>query len=167
MIGNNSDDVVWMKRALDLARLAGETGDVPVGAVVVEDGVLLGASGNATLRTVDPTAHAELLAIRAAAKSVGNYRLTGATLYATLEPCAMCAGALVWARVRRVVIAARDPKAGAAGSVLDVLAHPRLNHRPLVEFGLMEEEAAELLRAFFRARRVGAARSGDAPSGLL
>jgi len=146
-----------MRRALDLARGAAERGEVPVGAVVAQDGRILGEGANGSIAAQDPTAHAELLAIRAAAAALGNYRLSGCTLYTTLEPCAMCAGAAVWARVDRVVMAARDPKAGAAGSVLTVIPHPALNHRPALEFGLLEEEARALLQDFFRAKRQKAA----------
>lgn len=142
-----------MRRALDLARRAAEEGEVPVGAVVARDNRILGEGWNQSIAAQDPTAHAELLAIRQAAQALGNYRLTGCTLYTTLEPCAMCAGAMVWARVERVVMAAKDPKAGAAGSVLTVIPHPALNHRPLVEFGPGEEEACTLLQEFFRDKR--------------
>ena len=150
------DDAGWMARALDEARLAPAHDDVPIGAVVVSgDGRLIGSAHNERERGVDPTAHAEILALRAAAAAVGSWRVLGATLYVTLEPCAMCAGAIVLARVPRVVFGCADPKAGAAGSVLDVLAQPQLNHRPEVVGGVLESECAELLRAFFRARRGG------------
>ena len=143
-----------MRLALAEARGALDTGDVPVGAVVVgADGVVLGSGRNAREACQDPTAHAELLALRAAAAAVGSWRLAGATLVVTLEPCTMCAGAAVLARVDRVVYGAPDPKAGAAGSVLDVLGEPRLNHRPQVAGGLLAEECAAVLRAFFRSRR--------------
>lgn len=150
---SDSDDARWMRRALDRAAAAAAAGEVPVGAVVVGGDGILGESGNATLAEGDPTAHAELVAIRAAARSAGNHRLSGATLYTTLEPCPMCAGAIIQARIERVVIAAADPKAGAAGSVVSVIPNSAFNHRPVVEFGLMAEESAELLRSFFRARR--------------
>lgn len=141
-----------MSDALSLAASAAAIGEVPVGAVVVIDGAV--ASGmNAPISSNDPTAHAEMIAIRAAAERIGNYRLKDATLYTTLEPCAMCAGAIVHARIDRVVIALRDPKAGAAGSLLSVIPNDRLNHRPDVEFGLMEEESLALLQSFFAARR--------------
>ena len=147
-----------MRRALDAAARASAHGDVPIGAVLVRNDeaggeeVLAEAANERELRT-DPTAHAEVLVLREAAGLLGGWRLPGTTLYVTLEPCAMCAGAIVLARVPRVVYAAPDPKAGAAGSVLDVLAEPRLNHRPEVVGGVLAEEAGELLRDFFRARR--------------
>jgi tRNA(adenine34) deaminase len=139
--------------ALDAARAAGARGDVPIGAVIARDGELLAAAGNERELRADPTAHAEILALRAAAAKLGGWRLPGCTLFVTLEPCAMCAGAIVLARVPRVVYGAPDPKAGAAGSVLDVLGEPRLNHTPEVEAGLLEDESASLLRSFFAARR--------------
>lgn len=143
-----------MARALELAASAEARGEVPVGAVLIDaDGAVLGEGGNCVITTADPTAHAEIVALRAAAAAIDNYRLPDTTLYVTLEPCAMCAGALVNARVQRVVYAARDPRAGAAGSVFQVLDHPVLNHRCRVEQGPMEEEAGERLRAFFRSRR--------------
>jgi len=142
-----------MRTALELAASAAEAGDVPIGAVIVRDGAVLAGACNERERLPDPTAHAEILAIRAAANALGGWRLPGTTLYVTLEPCAMCAGAIVLARIPRVVFATPDPKAGAAGSVLDVLGDRRLNHRPLVEGGLLAEEASAQLRAFFAARR--------------
>ena len=149
-----SPDVRWMRRALDLAREAAHRGEVPVGAVLVAaDGTWLAEAHNAPIRENDPSAHAEMLALRAAGKRVGNYRLPGTTLYVTLEPCAMCAGALVHARVARLVYAAPDPRAGACGPVFDIARSDRLNHRVVVESGLFEEEAAELLRTFFAERR--------------
>ncbi|RXS67071.1 nucleoside deaminase [Streptomyces sp. TM32] len=142
-----------MRQALDEAARAPGTGDVPVGAVVLSaDGTVLGTGHNAREATGDPTAHAEVLALRAAADSVGNWRLTDCTLVVTLEPCTMCAGALVLARVDRVVYGARDAKAGAAGSLWDVVRDRRLNHRPEVVTGVLEAECAELLTAFFRER---------------
>jgi tRNA(adenine34) deaminase len=147
------DDSVAMQAALDEARLAGEAGEVPIGAVVVFDGAIIARGQNRVLRDVDPTAHAEIVALRAAAAALGNYRLTGCTLYVTLEPCAMCAGAMIHARIDRLVYAAADPKAGAAGSVLAVLNHPQLNHQMEVEQGILADEASELLRNFFRERR--------------
>ena len=150
-------DLDFMQSALDEARLAAAAGEVPVGAVVVrqvEGKFEIVAWGqNRTLRDVDPTAHAEVIALRAAAREVGNYRLNGCSLYVTLEPCSMCAGAIIHARLERLVYAAADPKAGACGSVLGVLNHPQLNHKMAVEAGLMGEEAAEMLRSFFRERR--------------
>jgi len=142
-----------MSSALAEARLAGEAGEVPIGAVVVRDGTIVARGQNRVLRDLDPTAHAEMVALRAAAAAVGNYRLNGCTLYVTLEPCAMCAGAMIHARIDRLVFAAADPKAGAAGSVLEVLNHPQLNHKMVVELGVLAEKSAELLRSFFRERR--------------
>jgi tRNA(adenine34) deaminase len=139
--------------ALAEARFAGEAGEVPVGAVVVHDGAILAAGQNRVLRDNDPTAHAEIVAMRAASAALGNYRLPGCTLYSTLEPCAMCAGAMIHARLDRLVFAAPDPKAGAAGSVLEVLNQPKLNHKMQVEQGIGAEESADLLRGFFRERR--------------
>ncbi len=143
----------WMALALEEARRAEHHGDVPIGCVVERHGEVIGTGRNERERRGDPTAHAEVLALREAAAHVGSWRVLDSTLYVTLEPCAMCAGAVVLARVPRVVFGCPDPKAGAAGSVLDVLAEPRLNHRPQVVGGVLERECAELLRAFFRARR--------------
>ena len=142
-----------MQAALRQAERAAEHGDVPIGAAVVRGGELLAAAGNERELRADPTAHAEILALRAAAQELGGWRIGEATLYVTLEPCPMCAGAIVLARIDRVVYGAADPKAGAAGSVLDILAEPRLNHRPRVESGLLAEESAALLRTFFAGRR--------------
>jgi tRNA(adenine34) deaminase len=142
-----------MELALVEARRAEEHGDVPIGAALLRDGELLAAAGNERELRGDPTAHAEVLAIRAAAEALGGWRLADTILYVTLEPCAMCAGAIVLARIPTVVFAAPDPKAGAAGSVLDVLADPALNHRPRVIGGVRGAEAATLLREFFVARR--------------
>jgi len=142
-----------MRLALREAQRAGEHDDVPIGAVVVRDGEVIGAAGNERELRRDPTAHAEVLALREAAARLGGWRLPDSTLYVTLEPCAMCAGAIVLARVPRVVFGATDPKAGAAGSVFDVLGEPRMNHRPLVESGLLAADAASLLEAFFVSRR--------------
>ena len=146
-------DIEAMQAAMDEARLAAEGGEVPIGAVVVREGEIVARGQNRVLRDVDPTAHAEIVALRAAAAFVGNYRLTGCTLYVTLEPCAMCAGAMIHARLERVVYAASDPKAGACGSVLAVMNHPRLNHQMVVEQGILAEDSGELLRGFFRERR--------------
>jgi len=143
----------WMRRALHLARRAEAEGEVPVGAVLVRGGEVLGEGGNCPIGSSDPTAHAEIVALRNAAASVGNYRLPGSVLYVTLEPCVMCAGAIIHARVARVVFGARDRKGGAAGGVFDVLGTDRLNHRVMVEGGVLEGECGELLRAFFRRRR--------------
>jgi tRNA(adenine34) deaminase len=146
-------DEQFMRLALVEAEGALRHGDVPVGAVVVHDGAVVGAGHNERERRQDPTAHAEMLALRAAAGRLGTWRLLGTTLYVTLEPCAMCAGAIVLGRVPRVVYGTADPKAGAAGSVLDVLAEPRLNHRPEVSGGVLAAECAAPLVAFFAARR--------------
>jgi tRNA(adenine34) deaminase len=146
-------DLDFMQAALAEAQLGSEAGEVPIGAVVVHDGKIVARGQNRALRDVDPTAHAEIVALRAAARAVGNYRLNGCALYVTLEPCAMCAGAMIHARLDRLVFAAADPKAGAAGSVLAVINHPRLNHQMQIEQGILAEESAELLRSFFRERR--------------
>lgn len=143
-----------MRAALLEAEAAAVAGEVPIGAIAVYGGEIIGRGQNRVLRDVDPTAHAEIVAMRAAAKFLKNYRLTGCELFVTLEPCAMCAGAMIHARLERLVYAADDPKAGAAGSVLEVLNHARLNHQMAVERGLMAEESAALLREFFRQRRV-------------
>ena len=149
----STDDLRCMAAALDEARAAAEAGDVPVGAVIVRDGTILSRGNNRTLRDQDPTGHAEMLAIRAAAASLGEWRLSECTLYVTLEPCAMCAGAIVLARLARVVFGAWDEKAGMVGSIGDLLRHPRLNHRPEVLAGVRAEESAELLKVFFASRR--------------
>ena len=142
-----------MRLALHEAAAAGEHDDVPIGAAIVRDREVLAAAGNERELRSDPTAHAEILVLRAAAQVLGGWRLPDTTLYVTLEPCAMCAGAIVLARVPRVVFGADDPKAGAAGSVLDILDDPRLNHRPEVIRGMLADEAAALLRDFFAKRR--------------
>jgi len=142
-----------MDAALEQARLAAEGGEVPIGAVAVHNGEIIARGQNRVLRDVDPTAHAEMIALRMAAKALNNYRLNGCTLYETLEPSAMCAGAMIHARIDKLVFAAADPKAGACGSVLSVLNHPQLNHQMWVEQGIGAEESAELLRGFFRERR--------------
>ena len=147
------DDERFMRRSLELAGQAGEDGEVPVGAVLVLDGRVVGEGRNRMIEAADPTAHAEIEALRAACGSAGNYRLPGAELFVTLEPCAMCAGALVLARVARVVFSANDPRSGAAGSVFNILQNTALNHRCEVQSGLLEEESAELLRTFFQDRR--------------
>jgi len=143
----------WMERALALARRAGERGEVPVGAVLVQDGQVLGEGHNAPISRHDPTAHAEIRALRGAARAVSNYRLPGATLYVTLEPCPMCAGALLHARVERLVFGAFDERAGAAGSVVDLLSAGPFNHRCRVTGGVLRDRCAGLLQAFFRSRR--------------
>lgn len=142
-----------MSRAIELAREAQAAGEVPVGAVVVRDGVIVGEGWNRPIGTHDPSAHAEMIAMRAAAQALGNYRLLDTTLYVTLEPCAMCAGAMVHARVKRLVYAATDPRAGAAGSIFNIVQHQALNHRLDVSSGLLGEECATLLRSFFASRR--------------
>ena len=146
-------DREWMRRALALADYAAAAGEVPVGAVLVRDGEELGAGWNAPVGSNDPTAHAEVMALRAAAAAVSNYRLPGSTLYATMEPCPMCAGAIVQARVARVVYAARDERWGAVESVFEILGSRRLNHRVSCEGGLLAEESARRLKDFFEARR--------------
>lgn len=144
----------WMRYALTQAREAGLAGEVPVGAVVLSpSGELIGAGNNQVLRQVDPTAHAEIVALRQAARSLGNYRLLDCTLISTLEPCAMCAGAILHARIAHLIYAAPDPKAGACGSVLSVLNHPALNHHVHITRGVLAEECGTLLRDFFRSRR--------------
>lgn len=148
-----SEDERYMRLALDLGASAMGHDDVPVGAVLVGSGEVLAEAANERELRADPTAHAEILALRAGAERLGGWRLPATTLYVTLEPCAMCAGAIVLARVPRVVYAAADPKAGAAGSVLDVLGAAQLNHRPEVLGGVLAAEAGELLRRFFRDRR--------------
>ena len=147
------DDHAAMQAALDEARQAGERGEVPIGAVVVREGAIVARGQNRVLHDLDPTAHAEMVALRAAAAALGNYRLAGCTLYVTLEPCSMCAGAMVHARLDRLVFAAADPKAGACGSVLAVVNHPRLNHQMEVAQGILADQSGELLRGFFRERR--------------
>ena len=143
----------WMREALALARAAQARGEVPVGAVVVRDGRIVGRGGNAPIAGNDPTAHAEIAALRAAAAALGNYRLPDCDLYVTLEPCVMCAGAIVHARLRRLAFGARDPKTGACGSVIDVFADARLNHHTRVRAGVLAAECGAVLSAFFAARR--------------
>lgn len=157
---NTTDDATrdpihddWMGLAIDEARAAEAHDDVPVGAVIVRDGAVIARGHNRREADGDPTAHAEVLAIRAAAEVLGSWRLEGCTLVVTLEPCTMCAGAIVLARIPRVIYGATDPKAGAAGSLMDVLDDPRLNHRADTTAGVRAQECGELLRAFFRARR--------------
>ena len=147
------DDSEFMGLALDLARDAGAAGEVPVGAVVVMDGEVVGRGSNQPIGRHDPTAHAEIMALRDAATRLGNYRLPGSTLYVTLEPCAMCAGAIMHARIDRVVFGARDPKTGAAGSVIDLFAESRLNHHTSVSGDVLAEQCGSLLSGFFAARR--------------
>ena len=142
-----------MRRALDLAERARSEGEVPVGAVLVMDDDCIGEGWNRPISAQDPTAHAEIAALRAGAARLGNYRLPGATLYVTLEPCAMCAGAIILARIERLVYAAADPRTGAAGSVFNILQSTQLNHRVELVSGILEQEAATLLQTFFRERR--------------
>ena len=142
-----------MKLALNLAAQAAAAGEVPVGAVVVQDGVVVGRGYNQPIGGADPSAHAEIMALRDAARTLGNYRLPGCDLYVTLEPCVMCSGAIMHARIRRVVFAAGDPKTGACGSVIDLFAEPRLNHHAAVTGGVMADEAVALLQKFFAERR--------------
>lgn len=146
-------DSKYMARALELAREAERAGEVPVGAVIVKDDAIVGEGWNRPISTSDPTAHAEIVAMRAAAQKLGTYRLLDTTLYVTLEPCPMCAGAMVHARVKRLVYAATDPRAGAAGTIFNIVQHPSLNHRVECEAGLMSEECGTMLRAFFQGRR--------------
>ena len=147
------DDAALMGAALDEARAAGAAGEVPIGAVIAQQGRIVARGANRTVRDNDATTHAELVAIREASRAVGSWRLEGCTLVVTVEPCAMCAGAIVLARLDRVVFGAWDDKAGMAGSVTDLLRHPRLNHRPQVLGGVREEECGALVRDFFRSRR--------------
>ncbi len=147
------EDVAFMQEALAEARAAGERGEVPVGTVVVADGRIVARAGNRTIADCDPTAHAEIIALREAARAIGNYRLLGASLYVTIEPCAMCAGAMVQARIARLIYGADDAKAGAIRSCFSILDHPQLNHCVEVTSGIRADEAAAVLRDFFAARR--------------
>ncbi len=146
-------DIRFMRAALDEAQAAAARGEVPVGAAIVVDGRVVGRAGNRTITDCDPTAHAEIVALREAAKTIGNYRLLGATLYVTIEPCAMCAGAMVQARIGRLVYGADDAKGGAVRSCFSILDHPQINHRVEVTSGVLAEDAAALLQNFFAARR--------------
>jgi tRNA(adenine34) deaminase len=156
-VSSAGEDERYIRNALDLAREAAKRNEVPIGALVVRGDSILAAATNRTVRDQDPTAHAELLAIREAAAKLNRWRLDDCTLYVTLEPCAMCAGAIVLARMKRVVFGAWDEKAGMAGSVGDLLRHPRLNHRPEVKAGVLAEQCAALLGDFFRAQRAAGA----------
>lgn len=147
------DDSTYMRVALEQAQQAADAGEVPVGAVVVCDGHVVGSGQNRNLRDNDPSAHAEIVALRQAGEKLGNHRLTGCVLYATIEPCAMCAGAAVHARIARLVYGAADPKAGAAGSIMEVINHPGLNHRMEVTQGVLAEECSQVVKAFFQSRR--------------
>ncbi|MDP2238547.1 MAG: tRNA adenosine(34) deaminase TadA [Burkholderiales bacterium] len=146
---------MWMREALELAHVAQTAGEVPVGAIVVKDGEIIGRGYNQPISGRDPTAHAEIMALRDAANTLGNYRLTDCELYVTLEPCVMCAGAIMHARISRLVYGAPDPKTGACGSVVDLFAESRLNHHTAVTGGIMANDAAQLLQQFFAARRRG------------
>ena len=150
------DDEVWMEQALEQARLAAKEGEVPVGALVIKDGEIVGSGHNRNLLDHDPTAHAEIVALRQAAARLGNHRLTDCEMFVTIEPCAMCAGALIHARLSRLIYGASDPKAGAAGSALQVLNHPSLNHQMEVKSGVLAEKCSEILQAFFREKRARA-----------
>ena len=149
----SGNDAAWMELALEQAALSAAAGEVPVGALVIKDGEVLGRGHNRNLLDDDPTAHAEIVALRQAAARLGNHRLTGCTIVATIEPCAMCAGALIHARIARLVYGASDPKAGAAGSVLQVINHPALNHRMEVTAGVLAEKCSAVLQDFFRQKR--------------
>jgi tRNA(adenine34) deaminase len=157
----SQDDGAWMELALEQARLAAEAGEVPVGALVIRDGEIVGQGHNRNLLDHDPTAHAEIVVLRQAARRLGNHRLAGCTVYATIEPCSMCAGALIHARVSRLVYGASDPKAGAAGSVLKVLNHPDLNHTMEVTSGILSGRCSEILQDFFRRKRLLSGSSQD------
>ena len=146
-------DLQYMRMAIEQARLAAQSGEVPVGAVLVKDGQVISKAFNKPIANHDPSAHAEMLALREAALVEENYRIPGSTLYVTLEPCAMCSGAILHARIDRVVYGASDPKTGAAGSVLDIFASKQINHQTRVEGGIMSEECGQLLRDFFKGRR--------------
>lgn len=148
-----AEDEYFMRQALDLARTAGVAGEVPVGAIIVRDGLIVGRGHNSPVTALDPTAHAEISALRDAAHKLGNYRLPECTLYVTLEPCLMCIGSMFHARIKRLVYAADDPKTGVCGSLLDLTADTRLNHHLVVSQGVLAEEASTLLKQFFAARR--------------
>ncbi|MDO8960564.1 MAG: tRNA adenosine(34) deaminase TadA [Methylophilus sp.] len=147
-------DELWMREAMMLAQQAAEQEEVPVGAIVVKDGVIIGRGSNAPIGAHDPTAHAEVLALRDAANTLGNYRLVDCTLYVTLEPCAMCAGAIQHARIARLVYGAKDPKTGACGSVVDLMSEPKLNHHTHVISNVLGDECGQLLSTFFKQRRL-------------
>jgi tRNA(adenine34) deaminase len=149
-----TQDETYLLLAMEQARLASEAGEIPVGAIVVFENEVIGRGRNEVLASNDPTAHAEIVALRAAARTMNNYRLIGCELYTTLEPCSMCAGAIIHSRISRLVFGAADPKAGAAGSVVEVINHPRLNHQLQITSGVLGEDCGEMLRAFFRERRL-------------
>jgi tRNA(adenine34) deaminase len=148
-----NEDEIYMRIAIELAQQAAAAGEVPVGAIVVKDGMVVGRGGNSPIDTHDPTAHAEIAALRDAAKNLGNYRLVGCLLYVTLEPCAMCTGAIQHARIARLVYGANDPKTGACGSVVNLMAEPKLNHHAEVTSGILASECGTLLSEFFSAKR--------------
>ena len=150
---HSGEDASWMELALEQARLAAAAGEVPVGALVIKDGEIIGRGHNRNLLDNDPTAHAEIVALRQAAARLGNHRLVGCVMVATIEPCSMCAGALIHARIARLVYGASDPKAGAAGSTLQVINHPSLNHRMEVTAGVLAGKCSEILQKFFRQKR--------------
>ena len=153
MTTSTQADIDYMQQAIALAQQAAEQGEVPVGAIIVKDGAIIGKGSNTPINTHDPTAHAEIIAMRDAAQRIGNYRLVDCTLYVTLEPCAMCTGAMQHARIARVVYGASDAKTGACGSVVDLMAETKLNHHAVVEGGVLAEECGSLLSTFFKARR--------------
>jgi tRNA(adenine34) deaminase len=149
----NASDEIWMEEALRCAQRALEMGEVPVGAVVVRDGQIVGRGWNCNISDCDPSGHAEIMALRSAGTNIGNHRLVDCDLFVTIEPCAMCAGAMVHARIRRLVYGSADPKAGAVGSVMQVLNHPQLNHKIQVRDGVLAGRSAEVLQTFFKGRR--------------
>lgn len=153
MGSRSTADIAFMRTALKLAAEAAAMGEVPVGALVIQNGVIVGRGYNHPISAHDPTAHAEVVALRDAARQLSNYRLAGCELYATLEPCAMCVGAMLHARIQRVIYAAADPKTGACGSVVNLFSEPRLNHHAIVAGGVLADEARALLQTFFSARR--------------
>jgi tRNA(adenine34) deaminase len=148
-----NDDEFYMRLAIELAQQAATAGEVPVGAIVVKDGVVIGSGGNSPIDTHDPTAHAEIIALRNAAKNMGNYRLVGCSLYVTLEPCAMCTGAIQHARIARLIFGASDPKTGACGSVVNLMAEPKLNHHTEMFSGVLAQKCSAMLSEFFKQRR--------------
>jgi tRNA(adenine34) deaminase len=153
MLARVNTDVEFMEQALKEAQASAGAGEVPIGAVLVHEGQIIARSGNGTIRDCDPTAHAEMVVLRAASRALGNYRLAGTTMYVTVEPCSMCAGAMIQARVPRLVYGCDDPKGGAVRSCFDILSHPRLNHQVEVTPGVLANECASLLQSFFAARR--------------
>jgi tRNA(adenine34) deaminase len=153
MLTRMDADVEFMERALDEARASAAAGEVPIGAILVHEGQVIARSGNRTIRDCDPTAHAEIVVLREASRALGNYRLAGTTLYVTVEPCSMCAGAMIQARVPRLVYGCDDPKGGGVRSCFEIVAHPRLNHQVEVTAGILANECASLLQSFFAARR--------------